>query len=195
MAISPLVQQAQQTSTGWSSGNEQNDLLQQNLRGAGSGGYDTYGASPSYAPQGVMPKRDFGFEEYLGHHLNSATWAPDGKARGGPYEGLNRAQLEEKARDDYAGMSPEERQPWESRVHLENDRSAGDNATQGFQYQDQKDQWGNKSPMLNPISGAPNYQQQDTDRDRLISAGKLRADQTISDPTKFQAAVASLDTK
>jgi hypothetical protein len=125
---------------------------QSDLSAAFGGGY---GESPNYQPGGAAPKRDFGYEEYLSHILGTTHFNPGGIAVDGPYAGAHHNDLIEKARDAYANMAPEERAPWERRVHNEDVRSSAENSTQGFQYDDQRDRWGAKGRMFDPTTGQP----------------------------------------
>jgi hypothetical protein len=112
------------------------------------------GFAPSYG--GVKPKQDFGFEEYLNHHIGAGRLA-QGQYTQGPYAGLTPPEMVEKARSDYASKSPEDRAPWEAKVHYNDVRSAGDQSTQGFEYGDQKNKWADPSARLNPSTGQPVY--------------------------------------
>jgi hypothetical protein len=149
------AQVAQQRSQAASMEDNQDDFANSSRRNydLSASGQPT-GSYPSYQG-GVAPKRDFGYEEYLNHVLGTTHFNPGGIAIDGPYAGSHQNDLIEKARDAYANMAPEDRAPWEKRVHSQDVRSEGDNATQGFEYDDQRDTWGSKGQRLDPSTGQP----------------------------------------
>jgi hypothetical protein len=116
--------------------------------GYGDQAQQGYG-SPGYG-SGVMPKRDYGFEEYVSHHFGAGDYGDKDVFTKGPYAGMSKGEAYEKMRDDYANMSPEDRAQWERKTFEQNDRSPSEMRSQGFQYSDQTNQWGNKSAPNQP---------------------------------------------
>jgi hypothetical protein len=119
------------------------------------GGYDPL-AAPQYG--GVMPNRDFGYERFVSHNLGSTRFDSDnpniGKAMSGPYQGQTRGQMYESLHGDYAKMSPEQRQPYESRAFEQDVRSPAEKQSQGFQYPSQTAQWGGKGSSWADVRGS-----------------------------------------
>lgn len=107
--------------------------------------YASNGESPGYGAPGAMPKRDFGYEEFLNHVLGTTRFN-QGIAINGKYIGKTQAEVIDLTRDDYPKLAPEERARFEQRAFNNNDRSPQEMQTQGFQYPEQTQRWGAQGP-------------------------------------------------
>jgi hypothetical protein len=147
MADGTALAVSQQKSQQASMEDAQDDYAAQQRRqnDLGLAGYGGYGGAPQYGA-GTVPKRDYGYEEYLNHILATTQFDPSGTAINGRYAGKHQAEIIDMTRDDYPKLAPEERQKYEQRRFNANDRSPAEMQDQGFQYQNQTAQWGATGP-------------------------------------------------